>query len=239
MELPQIPEPLLVVLRDNSLMVSHLTNQKSRMDLTLTNPRSVAWVPYYPVDSDVSVKHYQFALRVFSDDGMTMIGGKVLKTSPYDVSDLKVLDTETVALQTVGQRYLKPKETYEVIGHVHLEYLNLAIFASQVTKTKPDGSTTYYASVYAAGAKKNFTSWDDYIKDMSDFGNLHYASWIWKGDEYSVKMVNPHFDVLVIQDQIFFAISNHEGKLSQNFITSFSTDIAVPGRRRFNRYVIN
>ena len=82
-------------------------------------------------------------------------------------------------------------------------------------------------------------AWDDYINDMKDFGNLHYASWIWKGDEYSVKMVNPHFDVLVIQDQIFFAISNHEGKLSQNFITSFSTDIAVPGRRRFNRYVIN
>ena len=108
------------------------------MDLTLTNPRSVAWVPYYPVDSDVSVKHYQFALRVFSDDGMTMIGGKVLKTSPYDVSDLKVLNTETVALQTVGQRYLKPKETYDVIGHVHLEYLNLAIFASQVTKIKLD-----------------------------------------------------------------------------------------------------
>jgi len=164
-----------------------------------------------------------------------MVGGEVLKTSPYTISNLKVLETETVAIRTIGQRYLESGETYEVFGHVHLEKLNLEVFASQIATSNPDSTTSYHVSLYVAASKKKFTSWDDYIDDMKNAGNLHYSSWLWRGEEYSVKMVDPRFDAMVIQDQIFFAVSNHEGKLSQNFITSFSTDIAWPGRRRFNR----
>ena len=234
LDFPESPVPNFVILREKSLTVADLTDTLTRLDLEITNPYSVEVVPYYPKLPNV----HKFAIRLLSDDGMSMYAGDISTSPPFTFSNLKALETETIALRSVGQFFIESDETYNIFGHVHLQELNLVIFVSEVTKTHLDGTKSYHVSIFAAGSTMNFTSWEDFMNDVTDLGNLYHSTWIWIGNSYSESLVNPCFKVLAIQKRIYFAVSNHEGGLKQNFITSFSTEKTLPGRVRFDRLVV-
>ena len=95
---------------------------------------------------------------------------------------MKALETETIALRSVGQFFIESDETYNIFGHVHLQELNLVIFVSEVTKTHLDGTKSYHVSIFAAGSSMKFTSWEDFMNDVTDLGNLYHSTWIWSLD---------------------------------------------------------
>ena len=196
------------------------------LDLTeLTNPTDVVVV------SHPDGEH--FMLLVVSDEGLSMIGITVLANG--DMTATKFVSTSTSSgnvtfpcpgivgvkmlpeldrlFMSIQGQQTNGKYNMEIISYPisHINIINLG------SMTQPEKFATLISHIMHLADP---TYEDTYL--------------VWRGDEYDTAITSHQFDVLLIQDTVIFAVTNHLTDQTTNFITGFNATVIWPGIMKFN-----